>query len=301
MLQRLLIATLPLVPTIIMRRLSAKYIAGEALEDALLRLEALRRADYPGVIDLLGEEVSDDAAADAAAQEYIRAAEGLRERSIDAYVSIKPTHLGLALDKDRCLARYREVAERCRGLDIRLRVEMEDTRFTDATLSLYEELKSSHPNCGVVVQARLFRTLNDIAALSEGEHDVRLVKGIYLEPAEIAHTAPAAISDAYIRCAEALLARGAVVSFATHDEVLVERLGAVIKEAAAESRCELQVLDGVRPSFWSQWRDGSGEVSGQPLRVYVPYGPDWRAYSIRRMRKNPQMFRAVTKSLFFGD
>ena len=301
MLQRLLVATLPLVPTIIMRRLSAKYIAGEALEDALLRLEALGRADYPGVIDLLGEEVADDAAADAAAREYIRAAEGLAERSIDAYVSIKPTHLGLALDKERCLARYREIAERCQRLNMRLRVEMEDTRFTDATLSLYEDLRSSHPNCGIVVQARLFRTLNDITALSEGEHDVRLVKGIYLEPAEIAHTAAEAISDAYISCAEALLARGAVLSFATHDEDLVKRLGPVVQHAEAESRCELQVLDGVRASFWSRWRDGSGEVSGQPLRVYVPYGPDWRAYSIRRMRKNPQMLRAVTKSLFFGD
>ena len=301
MLQRLLVATLPLVPTIIMRRLSAKYIAGEALEDALLRLEALGRAGYPGVIDLLGEEVSEDAAADAAAQEYIRAAEGLAERSIDAYVSIKPTHLGLTLDSDRCLARYREVAERCQQLNQRLRVEMEDTRFTDETLSLYERLKSSHPNCGIVVQARLFRTLDDIAALSEGEHDVRLVKGIYLEPAEIAHIEPAAISDAYMSCAEALLARGATVSFATHDEHLVRRLGEVIESADAASRCELQVLDGVRASFWRGWRDGAADVPGQPLRVYVPYGPDWRAYSIRRMRKNPQMFRAVTKSLFFGD
>jgi len=301
MLQRLLIATLPLVPTPIMRRLSAKYIAGETLEEALRRLEALGRDGYPGVIDLLGEEVSEEAAADAAAQEYILAAEGIRERSLDAYVSIKPTHLGLALDKESCLARYRKVAGRCAELGIRLRVEMEDTRFTDDTLSLYEELRTTHPNCGVVVQARLFRTLEDISALSEGEHDVRLVKGIYLEPAEIAHTESAAITDAYIDCAEALLARGARTSFATHDEVLVERLGEVIAKAEAHDRCELQVLDGVRASFWSSWRDGSDSVPGQTLRVYVPYGPDWRAYSIRRMRKNPQMFKAVTKSLFFGD
>jgi len=302
MLHRLLAACLPLVPKPLMRRLSAKYIAGEELDDALSRLEALRGEGYPGVLDLLGEEVSDDAAADAACEEYIRAAEGIAARSIDAYVSIKPTHFGLSLDTAACLSRYTRVAERCQELGLRVRIEMEDSRFTDATLSLYEALRSTHKNCGVVVQARLRRTLDDIAALSPCEHDVRLVKGVYLEPAEIAHTSPDAITDAYAACAEALLERGSTVSFATHDDLLIPRLEEAIAEAMAEERCELQVLDGVRSSYWQRWRDARGE--GRPatvVRVYVPYGPDWRAYSMRRMHKNPQMFKAVTRSLFFGD
>lgn len=296
MLHRLLAACLPFVPTPVMRRLSAKYISGEELNDALDRLEELKGLGYPGVLDLLGEEVADEAAADAACEEYKRAAEGIAARSIDAYVSIKPTHLGLALDPEACLARYRSVAERCEELGLRARVEMEDVRFTDATLSLYESFRASHPSAGIVLQARLFRTPSDIENLSEGDHDIRLVKGVYLEPREIAHTDAQAISDAYMECAEELIKRGGLLSFATHDDVLVERLSALIEQADAPPPNELQVLDGVRPSFWEVWR-----AAGHTVRVYVPYGPDWRAYSIRRMRKNPQMFRAVTRSMLFGE
>jgi len=296
MLHRLLASCLPLVPTPVMRRLSARYISGETLIDALGRLEDLRTGGFPGVIDLLGEEVPDSAAADAACQEYLAAAEGIALRSLDAYVSIKPTHFGLALDAEACLARFRRVAERCGELGLRVRIEMEDVRYTDATLSLYEALRSTHPGIGIVVQARLFRTPADIDSLGPGEHDVRLVKGVYLEPAEIAHTDPQAISDAYVACAEQLLAHGACVSFATHDDVLVERLAEVISSAGAQARHELQVLDGVRPSYWQTWR-----AAGHTVRVYVPYGPDWRAYSTRRMRKNPQMFKAVLRSMLFSE
>jgi proline dehydrogenase len=177
-----------------------------------------------------------------------------------------------------------------------MRVEMEDVRFTDATLSLYESLRTSHSNTGIVLQSRLFRTPADIAALSDGDHDVRLVKGVYLEPREIAHTDPKAVNDAYLACAEKLLDRDGPLSFATHDDVLVARLTGLIERAPAPPPNELQVLDGVRPSFWEVWR-----AAGHTVRVYVPYGPDWRAYSIRRMRKNPQMFRAVTRSVLFGE
>ena len=123
-----------------------------------------------------------------------------------------------------------------------------------------------------------------------------MVKGVYLERAEIAHTDPQAITDAYMSCAERLFARGAHVSFATHDDVLVERLAKLVTETKDPPPYELQVLDGVRPSFWKLWKD-----AGHTVRVYVPYGADWRAYSIRRMRKNPQMFRAVMRSMIVGD
>lgn len=296
MFHRFLASCLPLIPTPVMRRLCARYISGETLTDALDRLEALRDDGYPGVIDLLGEDAADGATADAASAEYLAAVEGISERSLDVYVSIKPTHFGLALDAKACLARFQRVAERCEDLDLRLRVEMEDVRYTDATLLLYETLRSTHPSCGIVLQARLHRTPADIAGLSDGEHDVRLVKGVYLEPPEVAHTEPAAISDAYIANAEQLLARHARVSFATHDDALVKRLKQVIANAGEETHHELQVLDGVRPSYWPTWRSADHTV-----RVYVPYGPNWRAYSTRRMRKNPQLFKAVIRSILFGE
>jgi len=296
MLHSLLAACLPFVPTPVMRRLSAKYISGEDLSDALGRLEELKRLGFPSVLDLLGEEVEHQAAADAACEEYIKASEELSARQIDAYVSIKPTHLGLALDGEACHARFQRVAQRCDELGLRVRVEMEDVRFTDATLALYQRLRAEHANVGIVLQARLFRTPDDIEALSEGVHDVRLVKGVYLEPKEIAHTEPGAITDAYLACAAELLKRSGPLSFATHDDLLIERLAPMIEEADTPPPCEIQVLDGVRPSYWERWR-----AEGHTVRVYVPYGPDWRAYSIRRMRKNPQMFRAVTRSILFGE
>jgi len=296
MLHRLLAACLPLVPTTIMRLLSARYISGEELSDALDRLEGLKAEGFPGVVDLLGEEVPENAKADEACEEYLAASRGIDERSLDAYVSIKPTHLGIHLDAGACLDRFRQIAEVSGELGLRMRVEMEDHRFTGATLALYEDLRKTHPNCGVVVQARLLRTPSDIDALSPGEHDVRLVKGVYLERTEIAHTEARAISDAYMTCAEQLFARGARVSFATHDDVLVERIARLVKETNDPPPYELQVLDGVRPSFWKLWRE-----AGHTVRVYVPYGADWRAYSVRRMRKNPQMFRAVMRSMVFGE
>jgi len=296
MLHRLLAACLPYVPTPIMRRLSAKYISGEELSDALGRVEELKRLGFPSVLDLLGEEVAHAAAADAACEEYIRASRELAARNIDSYVSIKPTHLGLTLDEEACFARYSRVAEVCSELKLRVRVEMEDVRFTDSTLALYRRLRADYANVGIVLQARLFRTPDDIAALSDEEHDVRLVKGVYLEPKEIAHTEPAAITNAYLACAAELLKLSGPLSFATHDDLLIDRLASAIEAADDPPPCEIQVLDGVRPSYWERWR-----AAGHVVRVYVPYGPDWRAYSIRRMRKNPQMFRAVTRSMLFGD
>lgn len=296
MFHRLLASCLPLVPTPIMRRLCARYISGETLTEALGRLEALREEGYPGVIDLLGEEVADAAEAEAAADEYRAAAEGIAARSLDTYISIKPTHFGLALDATECLARYRRVADCCAPLGVRLRVEMEDVRFTDATLELYEALKSTHPACGIVLQSRLHRTPSDIAALSPGEHHVRLVKGVYLEPPEVAHTDPAAIADAYLQNAQQLLERGAHLSFATHDDTVVTRLEELLKNTKNAQPHEFQVLDGVRSTYWPTWR-----AAGHSVRVYVPYGPNWRAYSTRRMRKNPQLFKAVTRSILFRE
>src|SRR5688572_9891904 len=251
LLDRAALATLPAFPTWHMRRLAARYIAGERLEDALLKLAQLRERGFSGIIDVLGEDVTGEAAARVVLATYREAASALATRKLDVYVSVKPTHLGLRLSETLCAALYDELAGHCAGLGLELRVEMEDHSTTDATLRVFEGLRARHANVGLVLQSRLLRTPADIAALASGPLWVRMVKGIYLEPARIAHTEPEPIRAAYVECARLLLERGARLSFATHDEQLFERLVPLCRKlGVARERYEFQVLLGVREGLW---------------------------------------------------
>jgi len=291
-LERLVLATLPFVPTPVMRRMASRYIAGETLEEALAVLERYGAQGYPGILDLLGEAVQSVGHARAACDTYCEAAGRIRERGLDAYVSVKPTHFGLSIAEDLALELYRKLCARCAELDLFVRVEMEDHPTTDATLRVFEALRAQYANVGVVLQSRLFRTPDDVAALAAGPLNVRMVKGIYLEPAEIAHTEPEPIREAFVRCTEQLWDRGAYVSLATHDDRLADALFAEAdRRGIGPDGYELQVLLGVREDLWKRWR-----AAGRPVRVYVPYGPEWRAYSTRRLQKNPQILRAVLRN-----
>jgi proline dehydrogenase len=283
---------LPRLPRSLLRRFASRYIAGEHLEDALARLEGLRGRGYPGVLDLLGEHVEDEAEARAAQRTYLECGRALAARGLDAYLSVKPTHFGLELDQDLCAELYATLAGSCRELGLFLRVEMEDASTTDATLRVYEGLRERFDDVGVVLQARLFRTPDDIARLAGrfgAGLDVRLVKGIYLEPARIAHTAHAAIRDAYVACAGQLFEAGARVALATHDEPMA---GRCLAAAPAGARYEMEVLLGVCEDLWERW-----SAAGHRVRVYVPYGADWKAYSMRRFRENPEILGHVLRDL----
>ena len=292
MFEKLVLASLPHVPRVLMRRLAARYIAGEKLEEAIAKLKELSRRGHPGILDILGEHVEDEAAARSVAGDYAVAAEAIADARLDAYVSVKPTHFGLGLDEELCFELYAGLAQRCRELRLFVRVEMEDHPTTDATLRLFGRLRPRFDNVGIVLQSRLFRTPSDIEALPPGPLDVRLVKGIYLEPASIAHVDPEPIRSAYVDCARRLFARGARVALATHDEALADRCLAAAREARIPpDRFELQVLLGVREELWKTWQS-----AGLRVRVYVPFGPEWRAYSQRRLRKNPQILKHVLRN-----
>lgn len=280
------------LPTALMRPVAQRYFAGETLAEALAELEDLRGGGYRGILDILGEDVTDEAEARAVAAAYVQAAEALHERSLDTYVSIKPTHLGLKISEALAAELYLEVGRRCRELSIFMRVEMEDSPTTDATLRLFEGLRAELDNVGIVLQSRLFRTPGDIEALAPGPLNVRLVKGIYLEPESIAHTTPGPIREAYVQAARSLWDRGAFLSLATHDDLMAETLfGHIAERGLGHAAYEMAVLMGVRESLWNRWR-----AEGHPVRVYVPYGREWRAYSTRRLHKNPELFRAILRN-----
>jgi proline dehydrogenase len=290
--ENLVLRTLPYVPRPILWRVAKRYVAGERLDDAIKTLVELRERQHSGIIDVLGEEVESEAQARMVLEEYKLAADAVVKAHVDAYVSVKPTHVGLRTSEALCLELYHELAAYCAVRKLFLRVEMEDHTTTDATLRVFEALRRDFANVGIVLQSRLKRTLGDIAKLAPGSLNVRLVKGIYLEPAEIAHVDPEPIRAAYVDCVRALLARNASISLATHDERMAAQCLALIAEHAAQKPAyELQVLMGVMEHLWARWKH-----AGHPVRVYVPFGPQWQPYSLRRLRKNPQMLRHVIRA-----
>ncbi len=285
-----LAALLPLFPAPLMRRLSARYIAGERLEDAVERLQALRGDGHPGILNLLGEDVTSEAEARSVVAQFTAAADRVQAEGLDAYVSVKPTHLGLRIDEALATRLYAEICRHCAERGLFVRVEMEDHTTTDATLRIFETLRAEFSNVGIVLQSRLFRTPEDIANLAPGPLDVRMVKGIYLEPADLAHVDPEPIREAFVACTKQLFERGARVALATHDAELGDR---VLKFLKPDDSYEFQVLLGVQEWLWKRWAD-----AGHSVRVYVPYGPEWRAYSLRRMKKNPQIVGHVVRQTF---
>jgi len=293
------------LPKGLVRRLASRYIAGEELPEAITRLQKLNADDFTAILDILGEDdgSGDEAAAIARARsaqgQYIRAATELAGAGVDAYVSAKPTHFGLRQSEDLCFELYDELADHCAQHDQFLRVEMEDHPTVEGTLSVFERLLRKHANVGIVLQSRLFRTGDDIqrliGAVPTGHRlQVRMVKGIYLEPASIAHTDYQPIADAYVEHTRTLWAAGARVSLATHDDLMQPRLEALRAELdVGTDAFEYQVLMGVRPPLWRAW-----QAAGLPVRVYVPYGPDWHAYSMRRLKKNPKLLQQMALGIF---
>ncbi len=297
LLDRIAVASLPLVPGPLMRLVANRYIAGETLEEALVKLEEYRVRGFAGILDELGEETGTAEGARRVAEQYCRAASALAERGLDAYVSMKPTHVGLCIAEDLAFECLSRVARHCASLGQTMRVEMEDRTATDGTLRVFERLRRDHDNVGIVLQARLLRTPTDIDGLACGALSVRIVKGIYVEPAEVAHVNHAAINDAFVECARKLFERGARVALATHDALLADRLLALVRELGVPDEClEFEVLMGIQQHLWEEWRD-----AGHRVRIYVPYGPEWRAYSTRRLRKNPELVRHVLRNLVARD
>ncbi len=288
---RAVATVLPVVPRAVVQRVSARYIAGPGLGDAIGVVESLNTQGKRATVDVLGEEIHSAEEAEAIAAAYGDALAAIDEGGLDANVSVKLTGLGLKLDLELC----RELLERlvsdaaARGSFVR--IDMEDATCVDDTLALYRTLRANgHDNVGIVLQAYLKRTLHDIADLRELRPSVRLCKGIYVESASIAFRDADVIRRSFVASLEALLGGGSRVAVATHDEALIT---AAVERVAAlpPDGYELQMLLGVREARASEL-----VAEGHPLRVYVPYGKRWYEYSLRRLQENPQMAGVIAKA-----
>jgi proline dehydrogenase len=273
---------LPAVPRSVVQRVSSRYIAGASLDDAIRVVRGLQADGRMTTVDVLGEEIRSEEEAAAIACAYHDALARLAEEGLGANVSVKPTALGLALGVDVCRANLEAIVADARDRGGFVRVDMEDSSTTDATLGLYRELRAAgHENLGVVLQSRLRRTLGDVAGLE----DVRLCKGIYLEPEEVAFQDGDEVNASFRRCLDALLEQGSYVAVATHDEELIrDSLDSIRARGLGRDEYELQMLLGVRPERGEELvRDG------HRLRVYVPFGTHWYEYSLRRLQENPSI------------
>jgi proline dehydrogenase len=279
-LDRTIVRFLPAVPRQLVRRIADRYIAGEELGDAIRTVGRLNDDARSATIDVLGEEVGKPYEAGEIVHAYERVLEAIEEHTLDSNVSIKPTAFGLKLGYKLCRRNVERLVRVAAERGNFVRIDMEDSSTTDDTLRLYRELRGAAlDNVGVVLQARLRRTLDDIASLAELRPNVRICKGIYLEPWSVAYTDFDEIRGNFVRCLEALCESTSYLGIATHDEFLI----AEGKRIATE-RYEFQMLLGVRESLGDEL-----VRSGERLRIYVPFGRRWYEYSLRRLQENPRI------------
>jgi proline dehydrogenase len=292
LLDRAIARTLPAIPKPVVRRLSDRYIAGPALADAIETVRTLNAAGKKATLDVLGEEVGTVEEAVVIRAEYEEAMEAIEREGLDANVSVKPTALGLKVDPDLCADNVRALVLKAAERGRFVRMDMEDSTTTTATLDLYRRLRSEgHDNIGIVLQAMLRRTLDDVLGLAELAPNVRVCKGIYVEPAELAYQGDEAIRFNFVEAMSALWSNGAKVAVATHDDVLVAKALALIEERRLGlERYEFQLLLGVREELADELVRG-----GHTVRIYVPYGRKWYEYSLRRLQENPKVAGYVAR------
>ena len=289
LLDKTLVRLLPVVPKPVVQLFSARYIAGPTLTDAVDTVRALNAERKLATVDVLGEEITREDDARAIARAYCDVFAAIEREQLDSNVSVKPTALGLDLSYDLCRENL-ELVLREAGSNF-VRIDMEDSSTTSETLRLYRELRESgFDNVGVVLQAYLRRTVDDIRGLADLRPNVRICKGIYVESPSIAFTDYDAVRANYVRALDALLESSAYVGIATHDEWL---LGCALERVAGMTpdAYEFQMLLGVR-----EQRATSLVAAGHRLRVYVPFGEQWYQYSLRRLQENPAMAGTIAKA-----
>ena len=287
---RALAGILPLLPRSILWAVAKRYVAGSTLEDALRVTAELTGRNRLVTLDVLGEQFSSREQVMAMMAEYERALGELEHGHPSATLSVMMTGFGLRLDPHLCWENLRRLSKDAADRVIGLTLNMEDSSTVDATLDVYRRLRAEgFDGVGIVLQSRLRRTLDDLAALAHLRPRVRIVKGIWHEPESLAYLDDQTIRRNYLAVLERLAACGGYPEVATHDEWLIERSAEVLA-SRSPAQYEFQMLLGVTPK-----RGDKLIAAGHRLRVYVPYGRDWYAYSLRRLRENPEMAQYIAR------
>jgi proline dehydrogenase len=276
---------------------AARFVAGEALDECVAVLGRLAGQGLRSNTTLLGEGVRDPDEAKAVAEEYVGIVERLASESLPTNVALKLTHLGLELDEDLAFSNVANVVDAAARKGSFVRIDMEQSAFVDATLRTYRRLRESgRDNVGTVLQSYLYRSEDDLRSLLELQPNLRIVKGAYLEPPELAYPRKADVDAAYVRMAATAMRAGAYTAVATHDDRILEgAIAFAAKNGIDRDRFELQLLYGVRPQLQLALAQ-----RGFTVRVATPFGPEWYPYLMRRLAERPANLLFFARSLIRG-
>ena len=274
------------------KRLAQRFVAGETLEEAIRAVDPLNKKGITASLDLLGESVHTEREAQAATREILTMLDRINERRVQANVSLKLTQMGLDISEELCVALMHDVVGRARDLRTFIRIDMEDSTYTERTLRLFED--RLHPSygdhVGIVLQSYLYRTLADVERAIAIKARVRLCKGAYKEPATVAYPEKADVDANYVRCMHKLLSEGNYPALATHDDRIIKEAKRYVRaNGIGPERFEFQMLYGVR-------RDLQDRLirEGWRVRVYVPFGTQWYPYLMRRLAERPSNIAFIT-------
>ncbi|HMU42389.1 MAG TPA: proline dehydrogenase family protein [Ignavibacteriaceae bacterium] len=290
----IIVKTTELLPKSIVGYFAKKYIAGESLEQAVTLVKLLNSKNIFTTMDVLGESIKNKDEAIAAKNEALKVLDAIQKNNLKSNLSIKPTQMGLSISEDFAYSQVEELVVKAKEIGSFVRIDMEDSSTTDTTINLFKRLNQKYDNVGIVIQSYLMRSMNDIRELNKLGTDYRLCKGIYIESPAIAYKDKQKVRDNYLDLLKVILKDGNYVGIATHDDYLVEHAYQLINEMnIPKDKFEFQMLLGVKENL----RDKIN-ADGFKIRIYVPFGKDWYAYSIRRMKENPHIAGQIFKSIF---
>ncbi len=291
---KLVIVFMPVVPKPIVRIFSKKYVAGDKLSDAVNTVKMLNAQNIMATMDVLGESTTKAEDTHGYVEEYLRVLRTIEEEKLDCNVSLKPTQLGLLIDNELAYNNIKRIVEEAKKHKNFVRIDMEDSTCTSDTIEIFERLRSEFDNVGIVLQAYMRRSIDDLVAIAQKPANFRLCKGIYIEPREIAYKDPHLVNENFAFLLETALKMKSYVGIATHDEKVVWHALRIIEQLGLKREdYEFQMLLGVDEQLRSILVN-----AGHRLRVYVPYGEQWYRYVMRRLKENPQIAMYVIKALF---
>lgn len=288
-----IVSFVKLLPKPVVYMFAKKYIAGEKLEDAVRVVKDLNAKGIVATIDVLGESVTSKSECEQAKNECLQVLDEINKNKLNSNLSLKPTQLGLVIDPEFCYQQISEILERAKSYNNFVRIDMEDSPTTDATINMYLRLRKKYNNVGIAIQSYLKRTLNDVKKPELAGTNYRLCKGIYIEPEEIAYKSKQKVRDNFLDILNYLIDNGNYVGIATHDDYLINNTYEMIKKKQIpKNKFEFQMLYGVKERLRNKINE-----DGFKLRIYIPFGEHWYKYSIRRLQENPNMAWHITKSI----
>jgi len=288
-------SALPILPKWFAKPFARPYVAGQTEDDAVTHIRTLNEKGFSATVDILGEHVlTKEEGRDITAQ-YCHLYDRILNESLDCNISMKPTHVGLNISLAEAMSNITTILKKAQEYENFLRIDMENSPFTDQTIEIYRHCKTIYNNVGMVIQSYLHRSIDDILFLANDQFNSRICKGIYKESEYIAYQNREEIQDNFLTLAKAMATRNAYSAFATHDQELIDRLlDWITTDKVPKDLFEFQVLYGVPMNGRLEALLGAG----YKVRVYVPYGPDWFDYSVRRLKENPKIISYVLKNFF---